>query len=84
MVNRKIDSSNNGTDTQGHGIRVRPDDKGRTVDEADTDGHMPRVKVPEDKGVEDADSEGHGAKFRPDDKGVEDADTEGHAAKLKP
>ena len=39
MVNRKIDSTNNDTttDTEGHAIRILPDHKGRSVDDADDD-----------------------------------------------
>jgi len=73
-MNRKIDSDTN--DTEGHAVRIKPDDKG--ID-TDTEGHGFKPK-----GVEDADTEGHGRRLPDDKKGVEDADTEGHAMRGKP
>jgi hypothetical protein len=54
MVNRKIDSSNNGSETEGHATRFKG------VEDADAEGHAVKPR-----GVEDADTEGHGARFKP-------------------
>jgi len=57
MVNHEIDSSSNDTDTdndtdtEGH-IRIQPDNKARTTEDAD--GHAVRPK-----GIDDADTDGH-------------------------
>ena len=37
-------------DTDGHAVKFRPE--ASKVEEADTEGHMPRIKVPEDQQVD--------------------------------
>jgi hypothetical protein len=66
IMNRDTDNDTN-QDTEGHGARIHPDDKG--VDDANTDGHVFRHV---DEAADDA--EGH-ANFR--NNKVDDADTEG-------
>jgi hypothetical protein len=62
MVNRKIDSSNDGTDTDGHAV------KPRVIDDAETEGHAAKPGRPFRKNVTPADVdgeaevEGHGSK----------------------
>ena len=54
------------------------------IEEADTEGHMPRIKI-----VEEAETEGHAVRVRVVEEAsetdlVEDADTEGHMPRIRP
>jgi hypothetical protein len=62
-MNRKIDTTNNDTDTEGHGRRPPRTD---TETDNDTEGHARRIRIIDEKpAADEADTEGHGIKFRP-------------------